>query len=325
MLIDTHAHVQFAAFKGETDAILKRALDQGTWVINVGTQKDTSQAAVDVAEKYEKGVYAVIGLHPVHTYSQEVDEEESHFKTREEYFDTSLYQSMAQSRKVVGIGECGLDYYRLPVGESAIVEDIKKTQKEAFIAQIRIAKELNKALVIHCRPSVGTQDAYEDILSIIDVESYQLVGLPPDKLLRFEIHSFTGSPEIAQEFVKRGAYVGLNGIITFGERKNKNSSTSAEVLPARRSPPKADGVGAKVGDRTGNMQKVVDVIPLDRIVLETDCPYLTPVPFRGKKNEPAYVSYVAGKLAELKGVSVEEVERATTENASNLFSVDVDL
>lgn len=282
MLVDTHAHSHFTAFAGETDAVIQRALDQGVTVINVGTQKDTSQGAVDVAEKYDTGVYAVIGLHPVHTYSQHVDEEESHFTTREEHFDTSTYRSMAESPKVVGIGECGLDYYRIKSEElgGKNEESVKQLQRDAFVAQIALAKELDKALVIHCRPSPGTQDAYEDILKILD-------GF--GELPRFEIHSFTGSPEIVQEFLKRGAYVGLNGIITF--------------------------------DRTGNMEAVIKVTPLERIVLETDCPYLTPMPFRGKKNEPAYVSYVAQKLSELKGVSLEEVCTQTTRNAQQLFKI----
>lgn len=275
-LVDTHAHVQFAAFKDEYQKVLQRAKDAGVLVVNVGTQIDTSKEAVKMAEEY--GIYAVVGLHPVHTYSQELDEEETHFKTREENFDYEAYKKLADNPVVVGIGECGLDYYRLPEDANLHLEIMKK-QKEAFELQIKLAKELNKALVIHCRPSKGTQDAYEDILDILDVSGVSN--------LRFEIHSFTGSPEIAQEFVRRGAFVGLNGIITF--------------------------------DKTGNMEQVVKGVPLERIVLETDCPYLTPVPHRGKKNEPQFVQHVASKLSEILGVPVDEVARQTTENAQALF------
>ena len=123
---------------------------------------------------------------------------------------------------------------------------------------------------------------YEDILKILDQE----LGINSQKL-RFEIHSFTGSPDIVQEFLMRGAYVGLNGIITF--------------------------------DKTGNMEKVVKTVPLDRIVLETDCPYLTPAPHRGKKNEPAHVRFVAEHLAKLKGVDSETVGSQTTQNSARLF------
>jgi len=279
MLIDTHAHVNFKAFEEDAGEVIKRALDDQVWIVNVGTQLDTSKSAVLMSEKYEKGVYAVIGLHPVHTYSQHLDEEETSFKSREEHFDTATYRSMAESPKVVGIGECGLDYYRLPDDEHR--NAVKKLQEDAFIAQIKLAKELNKALAIHCRPSARTQDAYEDILKILDDES--VVGL------RFEIHSFTGSPETAQEFVKRGAYVGLNGIITF--------------------------------DKTGNMEKVVQSVPIERIVLETDCPYLTPVPHRGKRNEPSFIKFVAEKISNIKKINFDEVADQTTKNAKMLFTI----
>lgn len=301
MLIDTHAHVTFSAFKEDAAEVMQRAFDAGVTVINVGTQLNTSQQAVKVAEQYAvrnlqsqitPKVYAVVGLHPVHTYSQYIDEEEDHFKTREEKFDYEAYKKLAENPLVVGIGECGLDYYRLKVEDSGLgIEDVKQRQKDAFVAQIRLAKELNKALVIHCRPSEGAQDAYLDILSILDSEisGLKTSGQAGGSETRFEIHSFTGSPAVAEEFISRGAYIGVNGIITF--------------------------------DKTGNMAEVIQKVSLERIVLETDCPYLTPVPFRGKKNEPSYVQYVAQKLAELKHVSVEEVERVTGKNSAALFSI----
>ncbi len=277
MLIDTHAHVNFSAFKDDYKEVLDRAKQGGVLIVNVGTQLDTSASAVKMAEDYN--LYAVIGLHPVHTYEQELDEEETHFKTREETFDYEAYKKLAQNPRVVGIGECGLDYYRLPDG--ADHQTIVEKQKQTFTSQIKLAKELNKALVIHCRPSKGTQDAYEDILRILDEHG--------TSDLRFEIHSFTGSPAIVKQFLERGAYVGLNGIITF--------------------------------DKTGNMDEVINTVPLERIVLETDCPYLTPVPMRGKKNEPSYVQYVAQKLAEAKKAGVEMVAQQTTDNAKKLFAI----
>lgn len=306
MLVDTHAHVTFSAFKEDAVEVMQRAFDAGVTVINVGTQLDTSKQAVEMAEKFNiqnlpgrqtgsklniSGPFAVVGLHPVHTYSQHVDEEESHFTTREEKFDYEAYKKLAENPLVVGIGECGLDYYRLPEEniEDGIlnIEKVKQRQKDAFVAQIRLAKELNKALVIHCRPSEGTQDAYEDILQIIDAEFNSQFPIPN---FQWEIHSFTGSPSIVEEFVRRGAYVGVNGIITF--------------------------------DKTGNMAEVIKAVPLEKIVLETDCPYLTPVPHRGKKNEPAYVTYVAQKVAELKAISTDEVMRVTSQNAASLFRLD---
>lgn len=277
MLIDTHAHVNFRSFKDDAKGTLQRALDSGVWTVNVGSQIDTSRQAVELANQFEKGVYAVVGLHPEHTHSQFVDEEETHFKSREEHFDYEAYKKLAVNEKVVGIGECGLDYYRLPAGEDHA--PIKEKQKEAFRLQVKLAKELNKALVVHSRPAKGDESLFEDLASILKEEGVEN--------LRFEVHSFTGSPEALQKFLDLGAYVSFNGIITF--------------------------------DKTGNMEKLVKLAPMDRIILETDCPYLTPVPNRGKRNEPANVKFVAGKVAEIKGMSVEEVEKQTTSNASALF------
>ena len=279
MLFDTHAHVNFAAFKEDAEATIQRALDKDVRIVLVGTQIDTSAEAVKMAEKFKGGVYAAVGIHPVHTYSQELDEEETHFKSREEKFDYAQYRELASRLKVVGIGECGLDYYRLP--ENLDQAPIKKLQRDAFIEQIKLAKELNKTLIIHSRSSKGTDDACLDILEILKNQGVE--GL------RMLLHSYTGSPEVARKFVELGAFVSFNGIITF--------------------------------DKTGNQEAVLKVVPDDKIVLETDCPYLTPVPMRGKKNEPAYVEYVAQKVALLKGMDTAELEALTTSNAERLFRV----
>lgn len=270
MLFDTHTHVNFSAFKDDTDTTIKRALDENTWMINVGTQVDTSKAAVELAGKYSQGVYAAIGLHPVHTWQQMLDEEESHFRSREENFHTVAYESMLTD-KVVAVGECGLDYFRLP--EDNKQEAIKK-QKEAFVAQINFAKKHKLALIVHCR------DAYSDLLEILKVEYQGLLAV---------VHSFTDTWETARKFVDLGYYIALNGILTF--------------------------------DKTGRLAEVAKNVPSDKILTETDAPFLTPPPFRGKRNEPSYVKYVAAKIAEVKGMDAEEVANQTFENARKLFNV----
>src|SRR5690349_12810861 len=126
MFFDTHTHVNFSAFKDDAEETIKRALDNQTWMVNVGTQTDTSRSAAALAKKYDQGVYAAVGLHPVHTYQQMLDEEESHFRSRAELFDDKVYEAML-SDKVVAVGECGLDYFRLPENEDP--EKIKKLQK----------------------------------------------------------------------------------------------------------------------------------------------------------------------------------------------------
>lgn len=288
MLIDTHAHVQFAKYKEDADQVMQRALSAGMMLVNVGSQIDTSRQAVAMLEKYPERVYAAVGLHPEHTWKHEhVDEDEldAHFMTRHEVFNYEEYKKLASHPKVVGIGECGLDYYRLPEvnREPGNVnhEDIKKHQKEAFLEQIKLAQELDKALIIHCRPSKGMVDAYEDVLEIISKIKNQ------NGKFRFEVHCFTGPWEIAQKFIELGGLLGLNGIITF--------------------------------DKTGVSEVVVKHAPLSSIVLETDSPYLAPVPYRGKRNEPVYIEEVAKKIAEVKGIRVEEVAEVTTNNAKKLF------
>lgn len=308
MFIDTHAHVNFKAYKEDAEPTIQNALDAGVLVVNVGTHLSTSQEALATAEKYKTGVYAVVGIHPVHTYSQDLQEEETQFKTRAEKFDYEVYKKLASNPKVLGIGECGLDYFRLPAEaniESGIlnIEQIKQTQKESFIAQLRLAKELNKTLVIHSRSSKGTDDACLDILEIMKNELLPTSSFEKEEEsavspslqkrgqgeLRFVLHSYTGSPEVAKMFVDLGAYLSFNGIITF--------------------------------DKTGNQEAVLKVVPKDKIVLETDCPFLTPVPNRGKRNEPLFVKHVAEHVAKVLGLSVSEVEELTTNNAKKLYNL----
>ncbi len=281
MFYDTHAHLNLRAFNEDYKEIAQQALAAGVILNNVGTQKDTSAKALALAEEFPEGVYAVVGLHPTHTISQEIDEEESHFISREEKFDYEYYKNLASNAKVVGIGECGLDYYRLP--EAMSKEQVRAIQEPAFRDQIKLAKELGKVLVIHCRASKASTDAYEDILEILRAEKANA------QLPRFEIHSFTSTSAVAQQFLELGGYIGLNGIITF--------------------------------DKTGVLKEVVASVPLEKIVLETDAPYLAPGKFRGKRNIPEYVKFVAEYIAQVKGLSTEQVAEQTTANAKALFKV----
>ncbi len=271
MFFDTHTHVNFSAFKDDAEDTIKRALDNKTWMINVGTQTDTSRSASDLAKKHEQGVFAAIGLHPVHTYQQMLDEEESHFKSRAESFDESEYESML-SDKVVAVGECGLDYFRLPENEDP--EKIKKLQKQEFIKQLNFAKKHGLPVIIHCR------DAYEDLIEILKSEYPGGSGVA---------HSFTDTWDTAKKFLDLGFYIALNGILTF--------------------------------DKTGRLAEVVKNTPADKLLTETDAPYLTPPPHRGKRNEPSYVQFVAAKIAEIKGISLEDVGNQTFTNACELFQI----
>lgn len=280
--IDTHCHVHFQAYKEDMDAVVQRALEAGVGMVTVGTQSTTSKNGLALAEKYD-GVWATIGLHPNHLHAQEFfddnelgPEEQAHgkIKTRSEHFDPEYYRELAMHPKVVGIGEFGLDYYRIP--EGANVEDVKRDQEESVRQQLQFATEVNKPVVIHCR------DAHTDQARLLK-EEIDRGGLQR----RGVIHCFTGTAAEAAVYRELGFLVSITGIVTFAK----------------------------------NLQEEVSQIPLDQIMIETDSPYLTPAPNRGKRNEPVYVEHVAAKIAELKGVSIDEVAKITTENARKLFGL----
>ncbi|HCX27793.1 MAG TPA: hydrolase TatD [Candidatus Portnoybacteria bacterium] len=277
MLIDTHAHVNFVAYKEDGDEVVKRTLAEDVWLINVGAQEDTSRRAVEYAQRYPAGVFAAVGLHPIHLRAEHteahIDEYETvEFSSRIEKFDYDEYKKLAQEPKVVAIGEVGLDYYRIKNNESGIMEK----QKEVFKKQIELAIDLQLPLIIHCR------NAHADILEILN--SYFMIH---NSKIKGVIHSFSGRWSQAQEYLEMGFYLGFNGIITFAR----------------------------------DYDRVVREMPLTRLLLETDCPYLTPIPFRGKRNEPSYVKYVAQRVAELRNITFEEVAEVTTRNARELFKI----
>lgn len=276
-MIDTHAHLNFNIFKDNGKEIIKNCLDRNIQIINIGSQYDTSKRAVAMAKEYKKGVYATIGLHPIHLSQTEVDEEEIHFKSREEKFERERYMELI-SDKVAAIGEIGLDYFHIP--DNIDFEKLKETQKQGFIAQLKFAKDMNLPVILHCR---GSKDdplgAYNEILDI--VKEFELKGV---------IHCFAANQKIAEKFLSLGFYISFTGIITF-------KNISPVLLEA------------------------VKNIPLDRILVETDCPYLAPAPYRGKQCIPQYVEYTLRKIAEIKGVSFEEAEKQTDKNARGLFGI----
>lgn len=273
-MMDTHAHVNFNAYKDDFDAVMKRAFEKDVWVINVGSQLSTSARAVEMAARYEKA-FAAVGLHPIHLEDMEVEEEHAKFTTRREEFDYHAYRELASREKVVAIGETGLDFFHTE-GEEKMAK-----QKQVFVEHIKLANELNLPVIVHCR---GKKDniggAYADVLNILQEHKPKAGGV---------MHCYIGPAEMIAEFLKLGFYIGFNGVLTF--------------------------------DKTGTVEKSLLVTPLDRVLTETDCPYLTPPPFRGKRNEPAYVEYVVGKIADVLALPMEEVKRKTSENAKALFDI----
>lgn len=274
--IDIHAHLNFPAYDADRDEVAKRAREHGVWMINVGTYLKTSQEVAALTEKYPEGVYAIVGLHPVHSHCSHDDEQESEDKEifeDGEVFDIEAYEKLVQHPKVVAIGECGLDYFHLPPGKE---EEAKKLQEQAFRAQVELAMKYDKPIMIHARQS------YSEILKIID----EYLSIPSSNL-RGNAHFFAGSLEEAKAFLDRGFTLSFTGVITFAKQ----------------------------------YRELIEFVPLDRMMSETDCPYVAPIPYRGQRNEPTYVIEVVKKIAEIKGLPVEEVKKALVENAFKAFKL----
>lgn len=277
MFFDTHAHVNFNAFKNDGEAVLRRCLDNGMHVVNVGSQYSTSKRAIEYANKFERGIYAAIGIHPVHLKKgsfthQDPDElTEEEIPTVGEIFDYEKYFQLVKDEKVVAIGEIGLDYHHFEEGDD--IEKLKALQKETLVRFIDLANEVQKPVMLHC------WDGYDDLLEILEKHPVNKKGI---------VHSFIGSYKTAQKFIDRGYLIGLNGIITYGE----------------------------------SYDRLIKEIDLKNIVIETDCPYLTPRPLeKGTRNEPLFVEHVAEKIAQVKNISVDEVASVTKENACKLLGI----
>lgn len=245
MLIDTHSHLQFDAYKDDLGAVLQRNKEHDITCINVGTDFISSKNAVELAEKHEN-LYAAIGLHPTDA---------------DELFDAEQYRQLAKSKKVVAIGEIGLDYFRQPFD--------KEKQKKIFMGQLDLAKALDLPVIIHCRM------AHEEILAMLQGRGQRGV-----------IHCFTGTLEEAKKYVALGFHLGMNGIMF--------------KFP---------------------LDEVIKNIGLEHLLLETDCPYLTPPMAPEKRNEPMFMKYTIAKIAQLKNVTKEDVENITTQNAKKMFKI----
>lgn len=256
MLFDSHAHYEDTRFDEDRNEVLKKAYESGVkYIIDASSDVHSAKDIISLTRKFDF-VYAAIGVHP-----QNVDS--ANDRTISELMEISA------DKKVVAIGEIGLDYYY--DNSPATIE----LQKLWFVKLINLAKDLKLPIVVHDR------DAHNDVLNIIKSEKASAVG--------GIFHSFSGSVEMADEVLKQNFSISIGGPLTF-----KNSRKSVEV---------------------------VRHIPLDKLLIETDSPYLTPEPFRGKRNDSSNVRYVAEKIAEIKNVSFEEVARITTENAKKLFKI----
>ena len=164
MIIDTHSHLNFNAFKNDLDEVIEKTLAQDVWIINVGSKYETSKRAIEISNKYNTGVYSAVGLHPIYSASEfmkvKTDPEEGDFSVKEEYFDKERYRELTKSNKVVAIGEVGLDYYYRPKTKSKLKE-FKEKQKQVLVQQLDLAEDLDLSVILHCRM------AHNDLIEIL--------------------------------------------------------------------------------------------------------------------------------------------------------------
>ncbi len=255
MIIDTHCHLDDKGYIDDLDEVLKRAKsDEVKGFVIPGADINDLKRAKEIANKYPE-VFFAAGVHPYNI----------------EEFNEDILRKFLEDKKCIAIGECGLDYHRLPEDKEE-KEKEKKFQKEIFKKQIELSFEYNKPLIVHIR------DANQDSFEILkNYGEFKQLGI---------LHCFNAS-ELLLELEQNGFYFGIGGVLSF-----KNAKKLVEILPK---------------------------IPIERILIETDAPYLTPHPYRGKRNEPAYTVLVAKKIAEILNISYEEVCKITTKNAKRVF------
>jgi TatD DNase family protein len=251
--IDAHSHIHFPQFEQDREEVLARMKEAGVSTITVGCDRATSFAARDFAHAH--GFYATAGLHPSDNRAEPLDEEG--------------IRELLSDERVVAVGECGLDYSRLPAGKAGLEDESEKErQRDIFRRQVALAVAADKPVMIHCRASGKDSeqrtDAHDDCLAILK----QFPGVRPI------LHFFTASPEVAARYQELDAYFSFSGVITFASM----------------------------------YEKTVQAVPLDRILVETDAPYAAPVPHRGKRNEPVFAIDTLKHVALLRGID-EEVFR----------------
>jgi len=263
MFIDSHCHLDGSRFDADREEVILRARDAGiTNILAVGTGDGpgTLDCAVKIAEQHEF-VYATVGIHP-HEAKLATD------------VDFAQLEQLARKPKVIAWGEIGLDYY--------YDHSPRDVQQNVFIRQMELARAAKLPIVIHCRPSDNSDNAWEDSLSLIE-QHWKPSGLGGI------LHCFTGAREHAKRALDMGFMISFAGNVTF---------------------PKAQQI------RDSALQ-----VPLDRMLIETDSPFLAPVPYRGKRNEPAFVKEVARQIGELRGLSAEDVGNLTSQNFYRFFSL----
>jgi TatD DNase family protein len=289
-MYDIHTHLYWDSYDADRGAVIARARAAGVEkLFAIGCTVDESRQCVALAEQYAE-IFASVGIHP-HEFRSE-----SRILNLESW--KQELNELAQHPKVVAIGECGLDYYVRPTvidaqqqfvgrGATVISDETKAVQKQGFLAQIELARELDLPLIVHCRPSTGSQDAYEDVFEILKTKTSHLKACI--------LHCYMGDTAVTKRFLELpNVYFSFTGNITYPVKK------------------------ALVGTKD-DLTETVRMVPLERLFVETDCPFLAPQSKRGERNEPAYVALVADQVAFLKGVTMDVLNQKITENFQTVF------
>lgn len=281
MFIDTHCHLNFKDFKEDFPEVINRSVKNDVFMIVVGSELKTSTRSVQLADKFPRGVYSAVGLHPIHLQDilikNDNDNGKYEFRSRAENLIIADYQNIINSsEKVVAVGEIGLDYYHIKADSEDEIKKIKDLQKKVFIEQLNLAQKNNLPVIIHCR------EAHDDLYEILE-NFYKQKNIKKEWGV---IHCFSGDYDLAQKYFALNLKISFTGLITFNNQ----------------------------------WDEVIKKSPLDKIMVETDAPYLAPIPYRGQRNEPVFVKEVIKKIAFLKGLDEKGVEDNIFDNSLSFFS-----
>ena len=299
--IDIHGHINFPEYDADREEVIRRAQDAGVGIVLVGTDLESSEKCVELAEKYDD-MWAVVGMHPTHVTTVRGDQGHGHAGT----FDKAAFQKLAANPKVIAIGECGLDYFHThsPAGvlSSAEMED----QEKVFIEHIEVANTVGKPLMLHVRNGnrnnrpnpINAESSGRPVLSqsnmdvdnnIVNAYQQSIEILKEHAKVSANFHFFAGTMDDMNSALAIGCNISFTGVITFAR----------------------------------NYDELIKSVPLDRVMSETDCPYVSPIPYRGKRNEPVYVIEVVKQIAKIRGESEESVRAMVLNNAEKFFGLHI--
>lgn len=276
MIFESHAHYEDKRFGPDRNELLCAMRENNIGrIINVGSTLNTSKESIEIAKEYED-VYVAIGIHPSEV-AFPIDGDENNKLSVDESIKImpsviDELRNLSSYGKCVSIGEIGLDYYWDKDKEN------HELQKKWFNTQLELAAEVNKPVIVHSRDaSKDTFDILKDAKTTFNTNAV--------------VHCYSGSPEMAKEYVKLGYYIGVGGVVTFKNGKK--------------------------------LQETVEEIPIENILVETDCPYMAPEPYRGKRNDSTKLSYIVERIAAIKGISAEKVEEITWENGCRFYGINI--